>query len=176
MGTYRAEPNADLLFCFPNDLKWEELDKQGVRLPFFMKFVDLVIDRDKDILLVEIKDPSHSKSTNETRDKYLLSLKDKSIISKNLTPKARDSYLFLHLMDRDKKPFKYIVLLGLDIFDQKQQTAILTPFKDRLMRYIRREAYKPWKRKYIEDCMIFSVDTWNEYFPTWKVIRKPTTK
>ena len=31
MKSYKAEENADLLFEFPDDLEWEELDKQGVR-------------------------------------------------------------------------------------------------------------------------------------------------
>ena len=55
MQPYRAEETAELLFNFPDDLSWCELDKQGVKLPVRMKFVDLVIERDKDILLVEIR-------------------------------------------------------------------------------------------------------------------------
>ena len=46
MTPYRAEPNADLEFSFPDELVWEELDRQGVKLPVQMKFVDLVIERD----------------------------------------------------------------------------------------------------------------------------------
>ncbi len=62
MIKYRAEKNADLQFNFPHGLDWEELDKQGVKLPEGMKLVDLVIEREQDLLLVEIKDPSHSRS------------------------------------------------------------------------------------------------------------------
>ncbi|MCF6837818.1 hypothetical protein L4L63_29250, partial [Klebsiella pneumoniae] len=62
MPAYRAEETAELLFNFPDGVSWSELDKQGVKLPVRMKFVDLVIERDQDILLVEIKDPSHSRS------------------------------------------------------------------------------------------------------------------
>ena len=59
MKSYRAEENAELLFEFPDEVEWDELDKQGVKLPVRMKFVDLVIERDADVLLVEIEDPSH---------------------------------------------------------------------------------------------------------------------
>ena len=48
MKLYKAEKNAELLFEFPDELEWDELDKQGVKLPVHMKFVDLVIERDKD--------------------------------------------------------------------------------------------------------------------------------
>lgn len=57
MPAYRAEHTAELLFNFPDGLNWSELDRQGVKLPVRMKFVDLVIEREKDILLVEIKGP-----------------------------------------------------------------------------------------------------------------------
>jgi hypothetical protein len=171
MKSYKAEENAELLFEFPDEVEWDELDKQGVKLPVRMKFVDLVIERDADVLLVEIKDPSHSKSPDKERNSYLKRLSDNSVLTQELTPKARDSYSFLHLMERDRKPFKYIVLIGLDAFDPLQQKAVLTGFKDRLMADIRCEAYEAWKRKHIADCAVLSVETWNQNFPKWPVTR-----
>ena len=171
MKSYRAEENAELLFEFPDEVEWDELDKQGVKLPVRMKFVDLVIERDADVLLVEIKDPSHSKSPDKEQNSYLKRLSDNSVLTQELTPKARDSYSFLHLMERDGKPFKYIVLIGLDAFDPSQQKAVLAGFKDRLMADIRCEAYEAWKRKHIADCAVLSVETWNQNFPKWPVTR-----
>ena len=171
MKSYKAEQNAELLFEFPDEVVWEELDKQGVKLPEHMKFVDLVIERNADVLLVEIKDPSHSKSPDKERNSYLKRLSDNTVLTQELTPKARDSYSFLHLMEKDGKPFKYIVLIGLDAFDSSQQKAVLAGFKDRLMANIRCEAYEAWKRKHIADCAVLSVETWNENFPSWPVTR-----
>ena len=171
MKSYRAEENAELLFEFPDEVEWDELDKQGVKLPVRMKFVDLVIERDADVLLVEIKDPSHSKSPDKEQNSYLKRLSDNSVLTQELTPKARDSYSFLHLMERDGKPFKYIVLIGLDAFDPSQQKAVLAGFKDRLMADIRCEAYEAWKRKHIADCAVLSGETWNKNFPKWPVTR-----
>ena len=173
MPSYRAEENAELLFDFPDDLAWSELDKQGVKLPVKMKFVDLVIERERDILLVEIKDPSHSHSTDKDRNAYLKRLSDSSVLSLELTPKARDSYLYLHLMERDHKPFKYVVLLGLDAFDPERQKAVMFGFKDRLLADIRKESFEAWKRKHIEDCIVLSVASWNQHFPEWPLRREP---
>ncbi len=173
MQTYRAEKSAELLFNFPDELSWSELDKQGVKLPVRMKFVDLVIEREHDILLVEIKDPSHSKSPDEQRNSYLKRLRDNSVLTDELTPKARDSYLYLHLMERDGKPFKYVVLLGLDAFDPNIQKAVMTGFKDRLMADIRQESFEAWKRKHITDCVVLSIESWNKVFPDWSVHRDP---
>lgn len=172
MKPYRAEENAELLFEFPDEVVWDELDRQGVKLPERMKFVDLVIERDTDVLLVEIKDPSHSKSPDKQKNSYLKRLSDNSVLTHELTPKARDSYSFLHLMARDEKPFKYIVLIGLDAFDPEQQKAVLFGFKDRLIADIRCEAYEAWKRKHIADCAVLSVETWNQTFPEWPVKRQ----
>ena len=176
MQTYRAEQTAELLFNFPDGLSWSELDKQGVKLPVRMKFVDLVIERDTDILLVEIKDPSHSRSPDKERNTYLKRLSDNSILTQELTPKARDSYLYMHLIERDLKPFKYVVLLGLDAFDPEHQKAIMFGFKDRLLADIREESFEAWKRKHIADCMVLSVESWNKYFPDWSLRREAPTE
>lgn len=173
MPAYRAEETAELLFNFPDGLSWSELDKQGVKLPVRMKFVDLVIERENDILLVEIKDPSHSRSKDKERNAYLKRLRDNSVLTQELTPKARDSYLYLHLMERDSKPFKYVVLLGLDAFDPVIQKAVMTGFKDRLQADVREESFEAWKRKHIADCVVLSVESWNQVFPDWPLRRDP---
>ncbi len=171
MPTYRAEETAELLFNFPDELSWSELDRQGVKLPMHMKFVDLVIEREQDILLVEIKDPSHSRSRDKERNAYLKRLADNSLLSQELTPKARDSYLYLHLMERDHKPLTYVVLLGLDAFDPNVQKAVMTGFKDRLLASIREESFEAWRRKHIADCVVLSVESWNQRFPDWPLNR-----
>jgi hypothetical protein len=171
MKFYRAEPSAELEFAFPDAINLTELDKQGVKLPHNMKFVDLVIERDTDVLLVEIKDPSISRSPDRERNSYLRRLRDDSIIKLELTPKARDSYLFLHLMQRDSKPCKYVVLLGLDAFDDLTQKGVLGGFKDRLLAAIGWEAESAWRRKHIVDCAVLSVSGWNQQFPDWPVGR-----
>lgn len=171
MRLYRAEPDADLEFSFPEDLVWDELDRQGVKLPVQMKFVDLVIERDEDILLVEIKDPSNKDVPVSERASYFRRLSDNSILTQELTPKVRGSYTFLHLMERDAKPFKYVVLLGLDAFNPAQQQALLTGFKDRLLADIRCETDMPWRRQHIADCVVLSVNIWNKIFADWPVTR-----
>ena len=172
MPAYRAEDTAELLFNFPDGLNWSELDRQRVKLPVRMKFVDLVIEREKDILLVEIKDPSHSRSKDKDRNAYLQRLSDNSVLTQELTPKARDSYLYMHLVERDHKPFKYVVLLGLDSFDPERQKGIMFGFKDRLLADIREESFEAWKRKHIADCVVLSVESWNKNLPDWPLCRE----
>lgn len=130
------------------------------------------LERENDILLVEIKDPSHSRSQEQDRKNYKNRLKNNSILTQELTPKARDSYLYLHLMERDNKPFKYIVLLGLDAFDSEFQKVLMSNFKDRLLADIRNESFEAWKRKHIDDCIVLSLESWNQTFPEWLLRRE----
>lgn len=171
MKLYKAETRADLEFSFPDELKWEELDRQGVRLPQGMSFVDLIIEREKDLLLIEIKDPSNFLTPDKERQKYLARLSNNELITEELTPKIRDSYTYMHLMERDTKPIIYIVLLGLDAFDNVLQKGILSTFKDRLFNNIRNECDQPWKRDYVNDCIVLSVDSWNRTFKDWTIRR-----
>jgi hypothetical protein len=76
-------------------------------------------------------------------------------------------------MERDAKPLKFVVLLGLDAFDPEQQKALLTGFKDRLLADIRCETETPWRRQHIADCVVLSVDIWNKTFADWPVTRVP---
>ena len=173
MKFYRAEPSAELEFAFPDELSWNELDRQGTQLPHNMKLVDLVIERDDDVLLVEIKDPSVSRSPDKERKAYLARLTNDSIRKNELTPKARDSYLYLHLMEQDRKPIKFVVLIGLDAYDDMTQKALLGSFADRLSANIACEMDTAWRRKHIAACVVLSVATWNKQFPEWPVARKP---
>jgi hypothetical protein len=161
----------ELTFTFPDDLQWGELDEQGIRLPHKMPLVDLVIERERDILLIEIKDPSHSNCPENERVRYAKRLTDNSVLQQELTPKARNSYTFLHLMERDTKPFVYVVLLGLDAFEANLQKAILGGFKGRLMADISCETTTPWIRTHISDCVVLSVEAWNSTFADWPVTR-----
>lgn len=171
MIPFKTEPKADLQFSFPEDLNWEEMDRQGVKIPTGMTFVDIIIERESDILLVEVKDPSNTRTPIAERQKYLKRLQDNSILTEELTPKVRDSYTYLHLMKRDHKPFKYIVLLGLEAFEDHTQFALLGNFKNRLLSNVRCEAAEPWRRMHIADCAVMSVDTWNKTFSDWPVVR-----
>jgi hypothetical protein len=173
MVLYKDKPNSDLEFSFPDDLKWETFDRQGFKLPQGMKLVDLVIERERDVLLVEIKDYSNARSPEHENIKNRKKLMDNSLIALELIPKVRDSYTYLHLMERDDKPFKYVILIGLDAFDHEFQKGILGDFKNRLLTELRCETTEPWKRKHINDCVVMSVETWNKSaeFSNWSITR-----
>ena len=136
-----------------------------------MKLVDFVLRENNDTYLLEIKDPSHPKSPKENQVNYESRIKSNDLIHKELVPKARDSYTFLHLMKEDGKPFTYLVLLALDAWSEREQKAMLVGFKDRLAKRLNQETDQPWKRKYINDCAVLTIDGWNARFPEWNIDR-----
>ena len=145
----------------------ERLDAPGKRQPEGMQLVDFVIEEAERILLLEIKDPSSPKIPAKARTSRLADfarrMRDDTLIAHELAPKARDSYCFLHLMRRDTKPMLYVVLLGLEGYEA--EAALLLGFKDRLLGRLRHEAEQPWKRAYIQDCVILTESRWARAFP-----------
>lgn len=70
----------------------------------------------------------------------------------NLAPKARSSYGFLHLMGRDEKRMRFVVVLGAERLSI--QPALLLQLTDRLRKRLAHEADQPWHREYIANCAV----------------------
>lgn len=160
----------ELLFDFNSAGKVEKLDEKGVPMPSDMKLVDFVVEEDARMLLIEIKDPSHSKTPAKGREEYIKKLGGNQLISEELVPKIRGAYTYLHLMKRDSKPFLYVVVFGLDRYPNEK--ALLIGFKERLLKRILHEGKEPWKRQYIKDCIVVTIDGWNEHFKNYPAVRE----
>ncbi|GAB1468144.1 hypothetical protein MASR2M64_08500 [Candidatus Cloacimonadota bacterium] len=163
----------EITISFPKDLGRDKLDEKGRRIPTGMSLADHVINTEKILYILEIKDFSCSKTPEPRKIEDLKILQGDDFISSRLTPTARDSYTFLHLMDRIDRQIVYIVLLGLEDFEPLNNKSFLDTYKQRLIKSIRREADEPWKREHISDCIVCNLETWNEIFPQWPVQRNP---
>ena len=147
----------------------EKLDKQGRKMPTGMSLVDFVIEEEDHTLLVEVKDPARGKDPLGQQRDYIKRMRQKPLVQKELTPKMRDSYCFLHLMRRDPKRCICVVLLGLDA--EPFDVALLGPVKTRLLARLRQEAYEPWKREYVADCIVVTPDQWRKHFKNYPLKR-----
>lgn len=156
----------------------EKLDNPATPLPHGMQLVDFVLEEDRRLVLVEIKDPSCSAkggnpvaeaAQEKERTRFVEKVQNDSLIAQELTPKARDSYSYLHLMKRDGKPIIYAFLLGSDKLTL--DPALLLAFKDRLLARLRQEADKPWERPYVTDCVVLTEKTWAMAFPQYPMTR-----
>jgi hypothetical protein len=160
----------------------EKFDDPAKQRPQGMQFVDFLIEESERLILLEIKDPSRRKAKGgnakaeaaleRERIQFVEKLRNNGWIADELTPKARDSYTYLHLMRRDDKPILYVLLLGTDRlpFDA---VPLLPDFKDRLLARLRQEMDQPWLRQYVSDCLVLTEQTWPIAFPDYPLTRTP---
>lgn len=161
----------EITISFPKSLVRDKLDDKGRRIPSGMSLADHVIYTENILYILEIKDFSCSTAPEPRKKADLKSLQGNEYISDRLTPTARDSYTFLHLMDRIDRQIVFVVLLGLEDFDSLNKREFLENYKERLITNIRKEADDPWKREHINDCIVCNLEKWNEKFPQWPVQR-----
>ena len=136
------------------------LDRQNVPLPKGMRLVDFAVERDDDILLFEVKDPSGPKVPEAERARFAARFRD--IVDANLVPKARDSYCYLHLMKNDAKPMSFIAVIGSDSLPDR---SFLGPMQDRLGEKLRQESDRPWERRYVRVGIIVPLDRLSKCIP-----------
>jgi hypothetical protein len=161
----------ELELDFGNNSYVERLDVQGKPLPEGMKLVDFLVEEEHRQFLIEVKDPAGTSVPQAERNRYIKSLQNNELINHELTPKARDSYTYLHLMKKDHKPMLFVFLLGFD--SSVVHPASFVSFKDRLLARIRKEAEKPWERNYIQDCIVVNIEDWMKHFPEYSIQRVP---
>jgi hypothetical protein len=168
----------ELSFDFSSARASEKLDLPGKPLPHGVKLVDMVVEEEHGLLLIEVKDPSASpKGTDpnaaaavqKERVAYLKKLHNDALINEELTPKARNSYVYLHLMGRDAKPMRFVFVLG--AAEMKLDPALLLGFKDRLLKRLRKETELPWVKEYVADCLVLTEATWPVAFPGYALTR-----
>ncbi len=155
----------------------EKLDSEGRSLPIGMSFVDFVVYEESRTILIEVKDPSQKGATAKEREEFLRQIQQNTLINESLVPKGRDSYTYLHLMNQIRRSLLYIVILGMEKYDESFDSALILGFQDRLRQRLNKETEVPWEIKYIDDVLVLTTEKWSEVFPNYKISRpgnKPT--
>lgn len=155
----------DIELEFVGALSVEKLDATGRRMPIGMKLVDFVVEEATQIVLVEVKDPSQSGATPQRRTDFRNTMKDKSLIDGAIVPKARDSYCFLHLMNRTTKPCFIVFLLG--VRSLPREPALILILQQRLKSRILQEADTPWAHQYATGVVLLTEANWASRFPNY---------
>lgn len=163
----------ELSFDFSGAQSVEKLDERGHKIPSGMMFVDFVIEEEERILIVEVKDPSANQISARHKGRVsareIKKFRTDKLICDELVPKARDSYCYLHLMERGAKPFDYYFLTTIDSLGVNKE--LLINFNDRLKARLRKEADEEWKRQYVRNCAVLTMETWNSLLAPYRVER-----
>ena len=146
----------EIQFAFTDDWHAEQFDREGFSWPKGVSPVDFVAERQNATVLMEVKDPSASTVPAANADRFVKKMQTKELTHNELVPKARSSYGFLHLMKRDSKPMRYVVVVGTE--NLSIQPALLLNLTDRLRQRLLRETDVPWERKYMSNCIVVPVE------------------
>ena len=145
----------ELEFTFGGDWQAEKFDQPGASWPKGISPVDFIAEGQAELVLMEIKDPSASAIPAKNRQDFIAKMQTKELIYEELVPKARSSYGFLHLMKRDAKPMRYVVVIGTE--NLSIQPVLLMQLTDRLKARLTQETNTAWKLQYISNCSVVSV-------------------
>ena len=172
MGQILVEDNLEFDFRpATNSVRFDDEVTHG--LSHCMKRVDFIIETADTIIFIEIKDPDNPKARPVNVSQFLQQLRSNSLITNALVPKARDSFLYNHLLNRlpPGKARIYIVLIAcanllppelLALTDSlKQHLPLVGPFK------------QTWSQLYFDSCFVTNFSRWNRTFPQFPVTRIP---
>ena len=145
----------ELEFTFGDAWQAEKFDQPGASWPKGIAPVDFIAEGQAELVLMEVKDPSVSAIPAKNRQDFIAKMQTKELIYEELVPKARSSYGFLHLMARDTKPMRYVVVIGTETLSI--QPILLMHLTTRLRARLMQETNTAWKRQYISNCSVVSV-------------------
>lgn len=130
----------------------------------FMKSVDLIVENDKAIFFIELKDYKITDCNNPDFGKYRESKRSTQELISSLIYKFRDTYLykFAEGMKFDKK-VNYICLIEIE-------PALKSILNKRLNQDLPVGAKgKRWKKALADSCCVVNIESWNRNFLNWKV-------
>ena len=152
-----------LRFAFGDPWRAEQFDVPGHSFPRGVLPVDFIAESSDEIVLVEIKDPSAPGAREQDRCAFVRKMQTKELTHQELAPKAHTSYCYLHLMARDTKPVRYLVVIGTERLSI--QPPLLMSLADRLRERLGKETDTAWKRNYVSACNVVRVADFGKALP-----------
>ncbi len=165
----------ELMFDFSSaDNVWDFDESGEHKMSHCMKAVDYIVEWTDEVWFVEVKDPAKTTIPAQYRqqrlDEFMERIQSDTLFSRELGPKCKDSFLFLHLSGNDlNKPLKYHVLVGIESLDSalmircaenlKRVTCFLGPDNN------------VWANRYLDATRFFNLTTWNRVFTHCPVTR-----
>ena len=146
-------------------------DKPGYHGVGQMHRVDVVVELEKAILFVEVKDPGNPKAQAEGLAKFHGELQD-GTLSDTFAAKFIDTFLYRWAEDCLNKPVHYVSLVTLG------DSSLLPNFSDEIAKKLppMGKSVPRWQRQLAENCQVFNIDLWNQSFPKWPATRVAKTK
>ena len=132
-----------------------------------MTAVDWILDLPERIYFVEVKDPEDPEARRFSAANDFLQDFLAGRLTRKLSAKFRDSFLYEWACDRVDKPISYFVIVASEALDDAQ---LLTRTDD-LKRTLPTGTPASWSRAIAHGCIVFNISKWNEAFPEYPLSR-----
>jgi hypothetical protein len=154
----------DLEFDFSNADDCVKFDDSEQRLTHCMSSVDFIFEKNGQVFFVEVKDPGNSQSMqHRDADNFTIDRE-----APRLVKKARDTFIYRYCQEKNISRIGYFVLVTISGIQRQD----LTEFRKKLKQQL---PILPdsniWKKCFIEDCIVFNIDSWNDYLSEYPVRR-----
>ena len=133
-----------------------------------MKAVDFIIDRPKDLIYLEVKDPDNPSASPVDRHRFRTEMMSEQH-DQDLKYKFRDSFLYEWASERTTKPITFVVLVELSSLTPTELLARTDLLRHKLPTRVAAPA--GWRRHYLEDCIVLNIAGWNRRFPGLQIER-----
>ena len=157
----------DIRFDFSRAISWKRLDEKDHGLSHCMKAVDFIVGLPERIHFIEVKDPEDPSAENA--ESFLERFKTEKYIKDVLVQKCRDSFLYEYGYNNISKSVHYSVVVCISTLSEPLLLAITEILKHNIP--ITGPKKRPWPKRFIENCMVFSLETWNKHMPDFHVTR-----
>ena len=161
----------NLQIAFPRGAKAKKFDDGASHgLSHCMKAVDFIVEEDDRVSFIEIKDPEHPRAKERNREKFIREFYSGKL-DEDLKYKYRDTFLYEWASVSFDKPIFYLVVVALGRLTEPELLLRSDDLKRKLPLNGPRSG--AWKRPIVTDCMVFNIETWNEYQPRFPLTRIP---
>ena len=158
-----------LEFVLPSGVvarKFDDPSSHG--LSYCMKAVDFTVELPERRLFIEIKDPQTPHADLERSKEFIASFLAGKLDS-DLKYKYRDSFLYELASGNDDRPIHYYVIVAISRLSPVELLRRTDALKRALPVLGPRSG--TWKRQIVENCMVFNIETWNQYQPRFPLSR-----
>ena len=150
----------NLRITFPRTAKARKFDSPEHGLSHCMKAVDFVVEEDRRISFIELKDPEHPRTNEVNRQEFINGFRSGKL-DEDLKYKYRDSFLYEWASGNIDKPIYYLVVIAIETLTAVELSTRTEDLKRQLP--LNGPPSGTWERPIITDCMVFNIDTWNQH-------------
>ena len=159
----------NLQITFPDTVNVRRFDDpKSHGLGQYMKAVDFIVEDDRHIQFIEFKDPDHPHARSAERDKFINGF-HAGKLDEDLKYKYRDSFLYEWASGNTEKPIYYWVLICIDSLTEVELLERTNGLKRKLPLF--GPSSGVWMKKFVEDCMVFNLRTWNRHMSDFPIAR-----